>query len=109
MASELEQKVRRYLEDAEYLASKGDFLASVAKKNEAPQEFVLQQASLVKRSTTSYQQCEHDGLTIVDHVQGGYVSQCLRCERWGPIGKTPGKARLLLMSLGGGMRSVASA
>ena len=108
MTSELEQKVQRYLEGAEYPASKGD-LASGAKKNEAPQEFVLQQASLVKRSTTSCQQCEHDGPMMIDHVQGGYVSQCLRCERWGPIGKTPGKARRLLMSLGGGTRSVASA
>lgn len=56
-------------------------------------------------STTSCQQCAHDGPMIVDHVQGGYVSQCSRCERWGPIGKTPEKARRLLMSLQGGMRS----
>ena len=98
MASELEQKVQRYLEGAEYPASKG-YSTSIAKKNEASQEFILQQASLVKRSTTSYQQCEHDGPVIVDHVQGGYVSQCLSCERWGPIGKTPEKARRMLMSL----------
>src|SRR5215216_2917451 len=43
-------------------------------------------------------QCEHCGPMIVDKVQGGYASQCLVCERWGPIGRTPQKARQLLMS-----------
>ncbi len=51
-----------------------------------------------KANTPSWQ-CEHNGPMIVDHVQGGYVSQCLVCERWGSIAKTPEKARQLLMNL----------
>jgi hypothetical protein len=53
-----------------------------------------------KTSIPSCQQCGHDGLMMVDHVEGGYVSQCLMCERWGPIGQTPEQARQLLMDLG---------
>ena len=45
MASESEQKAQQYLEGAKYPAGKGD-LASVAKKNDAPQEFVDQLQSL---------------------------------------------------------------
>jgi hypothetical protein len=52
-----------------------------------------------KTTTPSWQQCEHHGPMIVDKVRGGYVSQCLVCERWGPIGRTPEKARHMLMSL----------
>lgn len=48
-------------------------------------------------STPLCQQCEHNGPMIVDHVEGGYVSQCLMCEMWGPIGQTPEKARQSLM------------
>ncbi len=48
-------------------------------------------------------QCDHHGPIIVDHVQGGYVSQCLMCEMWGPLSETPEKARQLLINLG--MRS----
>ena len=57
---------------------------------------------LTSKTTTPSWQCEHNGPMIVDHVQGGYVSQCLVCERWGPIGKTPEKARQWLMNLDGG-------
>ncbi len=42
---ESEQKVQHYLQGAEYPAGKGD-LAAVAKKNDAPQEFVDQLQSL---------------------------------------------------------------
>ncbi len=51
------------------------------------------------KTSTPSGQCEHCGPMIVDKVQGGYVSQCLVCERWGPIGRTPEKARQMLMSL----------
>ncbi len=49
------------------------------------------------KTSTPLWESEHSGLMIVDHVQGGYVSQCLRCEMWGPIGKTPEKACQLLI------------
>jgi len=51
------------------------------------------------KTSTPSGQCEHYGPMIVDKVQGGYVSQCLVCERWGPIERTPEKAREMLMSL----------
>jgi hypothetical protein len=49
LVSESEQEMQRYLKGAEYPASKGD-LASVAKKNEAPQELVEQLRSLEETS-----------------------------------------------------------
>ena len=58
MVSESEQKVQRYLEGTEYPASKGD-LAAVAKKNEAPQEFVEELWGL--RETNFSEQSQESG------------------------------------------------
>ncbi len=59
-----------------------------------------------KKTSIPSSQCDHHGPIIVDHVQGGHVSQCLMCEMWGPLSETPEKARQLLINLG--MRSSAA-